>query len=241
MIRHVKSNEWVKVQSRTQRTCALLPILQPPVSPTTAQPVSPTTAQPVSTTTQPPAAAQTAAVVTTAQPVSTTAQPPAAAQTTAVVSTAQPVPTTAQPPAAQTAAAVNTATRVHPTYKLSELTPAIVVREPELYMDKYLQYVMDNHVPDMSNCAEVTIKEVEFWKKRKRGKRKERKKGHRNLRGVCGVWFNDSIDFGIEWNQWPVRFTRSNGKKKDLVPQFTVAVAIKYVSKMVRARTDVYV
>jgi len=49
--------------------------------------------------------------------------------------------------------------------------------------------------------------------------------------GCCGKWVNESIDFAISKNKWPVRFDNA-AENVDLVPEFICTMWLGYVAKM---------
>ena len=72
---------------------------------------------------------------------------------------------------------------------------------------------------------------MQIWTKYKP---KIRLKAHSLLPGLCGMWLNEAIDYGMSQNKWPVRFRDDEGVLVDLVPEFLTAVWAKYASLMVR-------
>ena len=106
--------------------------------------------------------------------------------------------------------------------------PDLICSSDEL-LEKHIRYWVDR-MPDISDKPQMPPSEMKFWKKQAR---KSRLKPHPSLPGVCAVWLNGAIDFAIKNNKWPVRFKDANGVSNDMVPDFTVTVWVKYVTKMV--------
>ena len=77
-------------------------------------------------------------------------------------------------------------------------------------------------------------KSMQIWTKYKP---KIRLKPHSLLPGLCAMWLNEAIDYGMSQNKWPVRFRDADGVLVDLVPEFLTAVWAKYASMMVRTAT----
>ena len=114
-------------------------------------------------------------------------------------------------------------------YVVQHLLPKIIVSTSE-YLEKHIDHWLDN-LPDLSDMPNIRHESLRFWA---RQKKKDRKKPHKLLKGLCAKWLNASLDYGISQNKWPVVFQSSENKTIDLVDEFIVVVWVSYVRYMVR-------
>ena len=70
----------------------------------------------------------------------------------------------------------------------------------------FVSFYLD-HLPDISEVPEITDTNLRLWmRKQGKVKKKDRKKPHNVLGGLCGKWVNMAIDFAIEMNEWAVKY-----------------------------------
>jgi hypothetical protein len=113
------------------------------------------------------------------------------------------------------------------------MEPRSIVNDRVLQERVIDHYTKVKNIPDVSDKPTIPDENMGLWQKQKT---KSRLKAHSLMRGVCGKWLNNSYDYAIANNKWPVRFKDRAGVTIDLVMEFTVTVWTKYVSQMVRIR-----
>jgi len=85
-------------------------------------------------------------------------------------------------------------------------------------------------MPDLTDVPEIPHESMRIWKK---ANKKDRKKPHNMLPGICAKYANTAIDFAIEHCKWPVVFIKPGEKEKtDLTEEFVLYVWLRYSSQM---------
>ena len=116
------------------------------------------------------------------------------------------------------------------------IRPSAAVRDPEVF-ETFVDYWLD-HLPDLTDCPVIRAEDLCFWRKSVKGHRKDRRKAHCLLPGLNAQKMNESIDFAISKNIWPVEFytdkDTSSETLHELVSKFAVAVWVFYCAKMVK-------
>ena len=118
-------------------------------------------------------------------------------------------------------------THVPDALSVSQMEPRTIINDESL-IEKHVDF-WSNNMPDISDKPLIEPEQLQFWLKQKR---RDRKKPHTILKGVCGKWLNMAIDFAISKNKWGVQFVNDAGDKVDLVPELMVTVWLRYSSLM---------
>ena len=119
------------------------------------------------------------------------------------------------------------------------LLPRHVIARPARLLDKFLDHHLDkSHFPDTSDLTTdhpcFVPKRLQNWLNKElcKGGKRERRRPHNELPGMCAQKYLAAIDFALSMNKWAVKFKDAEGKWTDMVDEFILTVWCHYVAYM---------
>jgi hypothetical protein len=119
------------------------------------------------------------------------------------------------------------------------LLPRQVVARPARLLDLFLDHHLDPaNFPDISDLSVdhpcFVPKRLQNWLNKElcKGRKRERRRPHNELPGLCAQKYNVAIDFALEMGKWGVKFKDDQGKWTDMVDEFILTVWCHYVAFM---------
>ena len=119
------------------------------------------------------------------------------------------------------------------------LLPRHVIARPKRLLDKFLDHhLAQAHFPDISDLSIdhpcFVPQRLQNWLNKElcKGGKRERRRPHNDLPGMCAQKYLGAIDFALSMGKLAVKFKDAQGKWTDMVDEFILTVWCHYVAFM---------